>query len=223
MSASDVSRAPVSALAFACCVSLCSTFAHADLLFHQGFESCWTPSDAPAAFLARLHDSVDGLESCIPPMSGNASGVEYSICDAPACAGGASGCPVLLHAGAADGDFASGAFTLPGSGDDVAIPVSYTIIGQHGSCTLTVSDIALDAALDYAMLADGADGAYTDALMQVDVTIGDYALSGCDALSPLIGAVAPTLIADAEDQAAAAILPVLSEDTVGISICPLSP
>ena len=196
--------------------------AHADLVFHQGFETCWTPSSTKTQFLDSLRTSIDGLHGCMPQQSGTTSGVTYSVCGTPACDGGAVGCPIVLHAQAFSGDFPTGTFSGPGSADDITLPVSYTGV-VSGACNKVLSAIVLTYNPDYTMLTDG-PGVYSDALAQVAVTINSYTLGGtsCGALDTLVNQAITNGITQAQSAATQAIATALAP-TVGVTTCPLTP
>lgn len=201
----------------------CATHAGAaDLVFHQGFETCWSPALTKPQFLTAVRTSIDGQGSCIPPVSGNQSGVAYAICSvANGCGNGVAGCAVALQADAFSGDFAGGSFTGPGTASTIAVPIDASFLG---TCTLTISAISIAYALDYLMRDDGTDGVFTDDLLTPQVDIVSYTSNNnCNAL--IAGAIAsylPQAIASAQSGAATAIEPGLRADTLERSICPLS-
>lgn len=199
--------------------------AQADLVFHQGFETCWSAAIAPATFFDRLSPpALDGAQTCIPQQSGSTSGVTYTACDTAACAGGAVGCPLTLHLGSAMGDFVTGQFSVAGTADDIAVPLTISGFGAPITCSRTVSAIAVTMAPDYQMQADGPNGTYTNALLSSPVTLNSYAVgAGCGAFDPIMDLYFPTLVTQAQNQASASAFAALSPETVDVSICPLVP
>lgn len=192
----------------------------ADLVFHQSFEECWSAALTRPVFLDRMRSSIEGTTACIPPQSGSTSGIPYSVCaTANGCGSGVAGCPVLIHAGAFSGDFVAGSFSGPGSVDNIAVPINYTL----GSCVLTLGAIVMDFDLDYLMRSDGSNGVHADDLATPVATIASYASSGCAAVASLIAPYIATAIVNAQDSTAAAIQPALRANTVGQSVCPLTP
>ena len=191
-----------------------------DLVSHQGFEICWATAVTKPAFLTAMRNSIDGGGSCIPPQSGSNSGATYTACGAPnGCGAGIAGCPVTIHSAAFTGDFMTGAFSGPGTVEDIAIPISYSIpfLGT-GNCVLNLTAIVTRYDLDYLMRLDGLDGVYTDDLAAPVATIVSYTRSGCE----IIGAVPPAAITAAQDAIGAGIEPALRTNTVERAVCPLS-
>lgn len=210
---------PFFALAVGLAVSLP---AQADLVFHQGFEACWSGALTKADFLARLRSEVDGRAACLPPQSGSQAGISYTICNAAdGCGSGVAGCPVLVQSQAFTGDFVTGHFSAPGSTANMAVPVTSTL----GSCTVNISNVALTTTLDYLMRIDGIDGVYAEDLQVPLVDITNYATSNnCNPImASLIASYIPQAVANAEAGAAQAIEPGLRAQTVGQVVCPLTP
>jgi len=201
---------------------LASTSVQADLVYHQGFEACWSTALTKVDFLARLRNQVDGRAACLPPQSGSQSGISYSICNlSDGCGTGVAGCPVLVQSQAFSGDFVAGQFSAPGSIANLAVPVTSAI----GSCTVNITNVALTTTLDYLMRTDGVDGVYVDDLQSPVVDITNYATSNtCNPImASLIAAYIPQAVANAEAGAALAIEPDLRAQTVGQAVCPLTP
>lgn len=194
----------------------------ADLVHHHGFETCWSPALDKAQFLTAMRTSIDGRTGCIPPQSGNQSGVPYTVCNVTnGCGSGVPGCVVGLQAGVFSGDFVAGSFVAPGSASTIAAPLD---AGIFGSCTVNITAITLTYTLDYLMRTDGSDGVYTDDLLRPLVDIVSYASNNnCNALiGAALASYLPQAIASAEAGAAAAIDPVLRTNTLERAICPLS-
>lgn len=188
-----------------------------DLVSHQGFEICWVTAVAKPAFLTAVRTSIDGGSSCVPPQTGMAGGFTYNACSVPnGCGAGVPGCPVTIHSAPFTGNFMTGAFSAPGTVDNIAIPI--TAVGAPISCTLTLSAIVTRYDLDYLMRLDGLDGVYTDDLAAPVATIVSYTRSGCE----IIGAVPPAAITAAQDAIGAGIEPALRTNTVERAVCPLS-
>lgn len=195
-----------------------------DLVSHQGFEICWTTAVTKTAFLTAMRNSIEGGGSCFPPQSGTQSGVTYTACDVPnGCGTGVAGCPVTIHSAAFTGDFTVGAFTAPGTVDNIPIPITYTLspIPQQ-SCTLTLSAILTKVDLDYLMRLDGLDGVYSDDLATPVATIVSYTKTGCSTLGALIDPAIAGAITAAQDAMGAAIEPALRTNTVEKAVCPIS-
>lgn len=193
-----------------------------DLLIHDGFETCWVTAKTKPQFLASIHTSIDGTTSCIPPRSGSQSGIGYTICQTVnGCGSGVDGCAVTMQAGTFSGNFATGAFTGPGSASNIAIPVTTTALGN---CTINLTGIVFGYSLDYLMQTDGTDGVYSDDLMTPVVDITSYATNNnCNGLlAGVIASYVPQAIAAAETNAALTIEPDLRTDTLAKSVCPLS-
>lgn len=194
----------------------------ADLLIHDGFETCWVTAQTRAQFLESIRSSIDGTSACIPPQSGSQSGVSYTVCgNANGCGSGVAGCPVAIQAGTFSGDFASGHFVGPGTASDIVVPISTTVFG---SCNVNLTGINLGYTLDYLMQTDGTDGVYSLDMLAPAVAIASYSTSNnCNpVLAGLISSYVPQAIGQAEAAAAAAIEPGLRANTLERSVCPLS-
>jgi len=194
----------------------------ADLVHHHGFETCWSPALDKPQFLTAMRTSIDGKTGCIPPQSGNESGVAYTVCNvANGCGSGVPGCAVVLQAGVFSGDFVAGSFAAPGTASNIAAPLD---AGFFGSCTVNITAITLTYTLDYLMRVDGIDGVYTDDLQTPAVDIVSYASNNnCNALiGAAIASYLPQAIVSAETGAASAIEPSLRANTLERAICPLS-
>ena len=197
--------------------------AQADLVYHQGFETCWSSALTKPDFLARLRNQVDGRSGCLPPQSGSQSGVSYTICNvANGCGSGVPGCPVSTQSQAFGGDFIAGQFSAPGSTANISVPVTTSVFGN---CTVNITNVSLTTTLDYLMRLDGIDGVHAEDLQTPLVDIVNYSTS--NNCNPIVGAVIasyiPQAIASAEASAAAAIEPGLRAETVNQSVCPLTP
>lgn len=201
-------------------VSQAGSASAVDLVSHQGFEICWATAVTKPAFLTAMRNSIEGTAACISPQSGTVSGATYTACNAPnGCGTGVAGCPVMIHSGTFTGDFMTGAFSAPGTVDNVPIPITYTLSPfPQQSCTLTLSVIVTTYNLDYLMRVDGLDGVFSDDLAAPVATINSYTRTGCD----LLGAVPPAAITAAQDAIGAGIEPALRTNTVERSVCPLS-
>ncbi|MEZ5460891.1 hypothetical protein [Dokdonella sp.] len=195
----------------------------AQLLFHQGFETCWDPGQTKAQFLETMRTSINGTSACIPSQSGSQTGVTYSVCATPnGCGTGVEGCPVSISAGSFSGDFVNGLFTGPGSAANITVPITTNIFP---SCSISLNSISLGYTLDYLMQTDGVDGVYSVDLMPPGVVISNYLLTNIDCnatLFSLIGGNVAAAVTAAEANASAAIEPALRSNTLGQSICPLS-
>ena len=194
----------------------------ADLLVHDGFETCWISAKTKPQFLESIRTSIDGTTACIPPKSGSQTGVGYTICQTSnGCGLGVDGCGVTMQASTFSGNFSAGAFAASGGASDIAIPVTTT---AFGNCTINLTSISLGYSLDYLMQTDGTDGVYSADLMPPGVTITNYATSNnCNPLlAGVIASYVPQAIAAAEANAASTIEPGLRADTLEQSVCPLS-
>lgn len=194
----------------------------ADLLIHDGFETCWVTAQTRAQFLESIRSSIDGTSACIPPQSGSQSGIDYTVCgNANGCGIGVAGCPVAIQAGVFSGDFVSGHFVGPGTASDIVVPISTTVLG---SCNVNLTGITLGYTLDYLVQTDGTDGVYTLDMLAPAVAIASYSTSNnCNpVLAGLISAYVPQAIGQAEAAAAGAIEPGLRANTLEHAVCPLS-
>ncbi len=197
--------------------------AQADLVYHQGFETCWSAAITKSDFLARLRNQVDGRTGCMPAQSGSQSGVAYTICNVPdGCGAGVPGCAVQVQSQAFSGDFIAGQFSAPGTASNLAVPLTTTVFG---ACTINITGITLTSTLDYLMRPDGIDGVHAEDMQTPLVEITGHTMNNnCNPLiGTLISGYIPQALADAEASAAAAIEPGLRADTVGQTVCPLTP
>ena len=154
-----------------------------NLVAHKGFEACWRSAITKASFLSLIQSSIEGTQGCVPPQSGTTP-VPYTVCGAPNCPGGVNGCLVTLHGTAASGNFGTGAFTGPGTADTLSVPITSGI----GNCTMLLSGITFNAALQYTLTDDGNFGVYTAALATPTVSITNYVASGCPQFASLAAA-----------------------------------
>lgn len=204
-------------------VAICAPASAAELLFHQGFETCWVPGQTKAQFLETIRTSIDGTSACIPAQSGSQGGFNYTVCQAPnGCGTGIAGCAVAISANAFSGNFLTGQFAGPGSATNINIPITITGIA---SCSVNLNNIALGYTLDYLMQIDGADGVYSADMMPPAVVISNYDLvdGNCgQTIFNLISSNVTAAVGAAEANASSAIEPGLRSDTLGQSICPLS-
>ncbi|MEO7251335.1 MAG: hypothetical protein ABIW30_01865 [Arenimonas sp.] len=195
----------------------------ADLLSHQGFEICWATAVTKPVFLTAMRNSIEGGMSCLPPQSGTSGTATYTACNtANGCGTAVPGCPVTIHSAAFTGDFMTGAFTAPGTVDNIPVPIMYTISGFPGSCTLTLSAIVTRYDLNYLMRLDGLDGVYSDDLAAPTATIVSYTRTGCAILNSFIEPAIAGAIISAQDGIAASIEPSLRTNTVERAVCPIS-
>lgn len=196
----------------------------AGLIFHQGFETCWSTAKTKSQFLDSIRTSIDGTSACIPAQSGNQSGIAYTVCAAPnGCGTGVAGCAVSINAGTFSGNFLAGQFVGPGTAANITVPLTTSFFP---SCSINLNAVALTYTLDYLMQNDGVDGVYSNDLMQPGVVINSYSLvnNNCDStLFGLIGSQVSSAISAAEANASTAIEPDLRADTLDQSICPLTP
>jgi len=197
-----------------------------DLVDHNGFEACWSKAIPEATFLGLIQATIDGKTFCVPEVSGSASGYTYDACNTAACPGNVVGCPVTTHAGSFSGDFATGDFSSTGTADDVSVPITYNGISS-GSCTILVSNIVLDYAPSYFVSADGNNGDYMAYVTQSSVTVTNSNASvNLPANVPctlLLGFFKGAIVDQAQTAASDNWGPLLASDTVGESVCPLTP
>ncbi len=195
----------------------------ADLVSHNGFEICFATAVTKPVFLTAMGNSIEGGMSCLPPQSGTSGGATYTACNtANGCGTGVPGCPVTIHSAAFTGDFTTGAFTAPGTVDNIPIPIMYNISGFPGSCTLTLSAIVTRYDLDYLMRLDGLDGVYSDDLATPIATIVSYTRTGCAILNAFIEPAIAGAITSAQVGIGASIEPPLRANTVERAVCPIS-
>ena len=128
---------------------------------------------------------------------------------------------MLVQSQAFSGDFVTGQFSAPGSTANLAVPITSTL----GNCTVNITGVALTTTLDYLMRIDGTDGVYVEDLQVPLVDITNYSTSNtCNPImASLIAGYIPQAVANAEAGAAQAIEPGLRVQTVGQSVCPLTP
>jgi hypothetical protein len=208
------------AIAFAAVLMVVDAARAADLVDHNGFEACWTHAITEPEFLELEQSAIDGLTSCVSPSSG----IGYSMCSQQNCPKNAVGCPVTTHAALFNGAFAAGSgnhHTSSGSTDTITIDVSYF----PGSCTITISNVALDYALDYTLQADGNSGLYSVSLDQSTLAVQNgYVLVGSDLVCQgLASSLTATLISQIETEGAAGIAALERLVTVGETVCPVPP
>jgi ferredoxin len=219
MNSSKRLAALVGVLSFASVVSVSA----ADLLIHDGFETCWVTAKTKPQFLDSIRSSIDGTSACIPAQSGSQTGINYTVCAAVnGCGAGVDGCPVSITAGTFSGDFVSGHFTGPGTAANVTVPITTNVFP---ACSISLNSITLGYTLDYLMQTDGVDGVYSIDLMAPGVAITNYALTNIDCNATLFGFISGNVssaISAAESSASAAIEPGLRADTLEQSVCPLS-
>ncbi len=208
------------AIAFAAVLVAVDAARAAELVDHNGFEACWTHAITEPQFLELEQSAIDGVTSCVSPSSGTG----YSACSQQNCPGNAVGCPVTIHAALFSGAFAAGSgnhHTSSGSTDTITIDVSYF----PGSCTITISNVVLDYALDYTLQADGNSGLYSASLDQSTLAVqNNYVLVGSDLVcEALASSLATTLISQIETEGAAGIAALERPATVGETVCPAPP
>jgi ferredoxin len=209
----------VGILSFAFCISVSA----ADLLIHDGFETCWVTAKTKPQFLESIRSSIDGTSACIPAQSGSQTGINYTVCAAVnGCGAGVDGCPVSISAGTFSGNFVAGHFAAPGTAANVTVPITTSVFP---ACSISLNTITLGYTLDYLMQTDGVDGVYSIDLMTPGVAITNYALTNIDCngtLFALISGNVASAITAAEANASATIEPGLRADTLEQSVCPLS-
>ena len=198
-----------------------------DLVDHNGFEACWSKALTKAQFLAAMDAAIGagGTTFCTGPISGSASGgISYTACGNADCAGGAPGCPVTIRSTGFSGDVPTGAFTAAGTADDFSVPVSYTVFGIPGSCSIAVSGVALTYGPAYFVTADGNNGDYMAYLTQSQVTVDSYqANSPSPTCQTLIAVAGDSLISQVQTEAGTQLATLLGAATAGESVCPPTP
>lgn len=197
-----------------------------DLVGHNGFEECWSKAITKSAFLDLIQATINDQTFCVPETSGSGSGYNYDACNTAACPGSAVGCPITTHAGSFAGDFSTGDFSSTGTADDVSVPISYTGLSS-GSCTILFSNIILGYAPSYFVTADGNNGDYMAYLTQSSVTVtsSDASVNLPPNLtcSFLLTVFKDSIIEQAQTAASNGWGALLAADTVGESVCPLTP
>jgi hypothetical protein len=201
-----------------------------DLVAHNSFEDCWSKALAKADFLTLLQTSIEGQVSCVAQSSGSIStafgNVNYTACYTAACPGATIGCPVTVHSGTFGGDFSSGAFSAPGTADDVSVPVSYSG-ALTGTCTVTVSAITLTYSPYFYIVPDGNNGDYMAYLTASSaVTVNSDSFSGSDLFCSLAASdtsVTSQINTQAQMVATNAMIADLTATAVDQSVCPLTP
>ena len=223
-----VAKAPLLALPLAAVLLSPSAVAAqvVDLVDHNGFEACWSKAIPKATFLDLIRATIDGRTFCVPEVSGSTTGYTYDACNTAACPGNAVGCPVTTHAGSFGGDFITGDFSSTGTADDVNVPISYTGLSS-GSCTVLFSNIMLDYAPSYYLSADGNSGDYMAYVTQSAITVTSSDASVNLPANPtctlLLTFFKGVIVDQAQTAASAAWNSLLTADTVGESVCPLTP
>jgi hypothetical protein len=192
-----------------------------DLVFHNGFDACWSKAITKTQFTGLMQSSIEGMTTCVAQSTGNCGpGCSYIACNTQACPGNAVGCPVTLHADAFGGTFVSGtsSFSAAGSADDINVPVSSTL----ATCTVTISSISLSYALDYTMQSDNGNGLYAASLDQSLVTVNaGYTASSENAICDLFAAtLASGAVTTAESAAGALVESLEAPATVDETVCP---
>jgi hypothetical protein len=197
-----------------------------DLVDHNGFEACWSKAITKTTFLDLIQATINGTTFCVPEVSGSATGYTYDACNTAACPGSAVGCPVTTHAGTFSGNFSTGDFSSAGTADDVSVPISYTGVSS-GSCTILFSNIMLDYAPSYFLSADGNNGDYMAYVTQSSVTVthSDASVNLPTNLTCtlLLNFFQGVIVDQAQTAASDGWGPLLAADTVGESVCPLTP
>ena len=223
-----VAKAPLITLPLVAVLLLPSTAAAqvVDLVDHNGFEACWSKAITKTTFLDLIQASLNDKTLCVGKVSGSATGYTYDACNTAACPGNAVGCPVTVHAGVFSGNFSTGDFSAVGTADNVSVPISYTGLSS-GSCTILFSNIMLDYAPSYFLSADGNNGDYMAYVTQSSVTIANSDASVNLPPNPtctlLLSFLKSAIIGQAQSAASDGWGPLLAADTVGESVCPLTP
>ena len=195
----------------------------ADLVAHNGFESCWSQALTKPQFLGLMQSSLENQTTCVGPQTTSSFPFVITTCNTAACPGGQMGCPVTLHSGTFSGDFPTGTFQASGGADDFSVPVIVT--GPSSlSCTVDISSVTLTFAPDYSMIADGNSGLYAAELTQSPVTLNSVTAFSTDTTcNSLANSNKSILTAPAEAAATAAVEAQLRASTLARSICPLTP
>jgi len=201
-----------------------------DLVIHNGFEDCWSQALTKPAYLTLLQSSLEGQTGCIPQSSGTTTisgfgDVNYTACYTTACPGGNIGCPVTVHSGPFSGDFGSGAFSAPGTADNVSAPVMLSG-ALSDTCTITASNIALTYSPYFHITPDGNSGdymAYLTPASAVTITSDNFSGSDFDCTLAASSSVTSQINTDAETVATAQMVSTLDTTAVALSVCPLTP
>lgn len=195
-----------------------------DLVIHNGFEDCWSQALTKPAFLALLQNSLDGQTTCVPPISGTQTGINYTACYTAACPGGATGCPVTVHPGVFSGDFGTGDFSASGTADNVTVTVEYSGL-PSGTCTISISNITETYAPSFYETPDGNSGDYMAYLTPASgFSLNNRSYSSADPICSALISSAGTQVDNAiHAQAASQMMTALSASAAGESVCPLTP
>jgi hypothetical protein len=198
-----------------------------ELVNHNGFEACWSQALAPAQFTDLFSPALDGAPGCIPEHTATSS-TDASFCNATTCAGGATGCPVVLRGG--QHIFATG--TPPDNPrvdgwngiDPFSTLVTFPAIGECTVSFVDTSTVQIGYGVNYRTIADGNNGAYTWDLGMTNTTVtglggGDFTIGGSNILclsTNIDRAYFTAMIAGVEQSIADTLRPA----TLDRSICP---
>jgi len=191
-----------------------------DLIIHNGFEACWSTAITKPQFLGLLKSTIDGRIACILYVSYAQSGFNWEICNTPACPNNVGGCPVTLRAGTFNGDFGTGAFSAPGTTDDITVPVTYYNDMTFATCTLKLTNLTQTYSPFVYVQPDGNNGDYMAGMDALSVMFDTVGASSAD---PMCSSQAPTLFSYAQSVASIESTIALYGAIPGESVCPLTP
>jgi hypothetical protein len=194
-----------------------------DFLMRHGFEQCHAGAISRATARQLLATEPGGQIACIPPQTVPFAGGSILLCQQSQCPGAEPGCPAVIESEATGDAYPPGSaeFTIHGTMAPLAVPVTVATLIGNTNCTLTVSDLAFDAVLGFAVGIDHGDGVYARVRNRSDLDLVDYSLAGCDSLMATLQLMLPFLEAQLESSAAEAVGS-SAEVLLGESICPIS-
>jgi hypothetical protein len=191
-----------------------------DLVSHDGFEACWPKAITKPQFLGLLKSAIDGTTGCMLYVAYADSGFNWQMCLTPACPGGVGGCPVTLRAGTFNGNFATGAFSGPGTTDDVSVDMYYSNDVTGGTCTLKLTNLTQTYSPSFYIQPDGNNGDYMAGLDPQALTFDTLDASSLD---PTCLSQATSVSGYAQDVVRGESQLALYYTAVDKSVCPLTP
>ena len=140
-------------------------------------------------------------------------------CPNPACPGGVGGCPVTLHTGAFNGDFATGQFSGSGTADDISVDMFYSgDVG--GTCTLNFTNLTQTYSPFFYVEPDGNSGDHMYGLDPLTPTWDTHSSSSAD---PNCAAQASNVFFQVREAVRVQAQVGLYYGAVDQSVCPLTP
>lgn len=191
-----------------------------DLVTHNGFEACWSKAITKPQFLGLLKSTIDGTTGCILYAAYADSGFNWQTCLNPACPGGVGGCPVTLHTGTFNGDFATGQFSGSGTADDISVDMYYYNDVTGGTCTLKLTNLTQTYSPLFYVQPDGNNGDYMYGLDPLAPTWDTHSASSAD---PNCAAQASNVFFNVQETVRVQAQVGLYYGAVDQSVCPLTP